>query len=67
MSQIEILPFLAHTLISTPCSVVTRGWDKPCVWGCFNMVMSKANGTVTVKASSEVFKSGDIISINGLV
>ena len=46
-------------------AVVARGWGKPCVCGCSDVVVSEMNETVLVKSTNEVFKAGDVISING--
>ena len=46
-------------------AVVARGWGKPCVCGCSDIIVSKVNETVTIKNTSKVFAAGDIISING--
>lgn len=51
--------------MTSHAAVVARGWGKPCVCGCSDIVVSEINETVTVKNTGEVFKAGDVISING--
>jgi pyruvate,orthophosphate dikinase len=46
-------------------AVVARGWGKPCVCGCDEVIISEEDKTMTVKSTGKVFKEGDIISING--
>jgi pyruvate,orthophosphate dikinase len=45
--------------------VVARGWGKPCVCGCNSLEIDEETKTMTVKETGEVFKEGDIISLNG--
>lgn len=51
--------------MTSHAAVVARGWGKPCVCGCSDIIVSEVNETVTVKETNKVFKAGDIISING--
>lgn len=51
--------------MTSHAAVVARGWGKPCVCGCSDIIVSEINETVTIKNSSQVFRVGDIISING--
>ncbi|KAL3800389.1 hypothetical protein ACHAWO_008756 [Cyclotella atomus] len=51
--------------MTSHAAVVARGWGKPCVCGCSDIVVSEENQTVLVKDTNEVFKAGDVISING--
>eukprot|EP00580_Thalassiosira_gravida_P018530 CAMPEP_0201657318 /NCGR_PEP_ID=MMETSP0494-20130426/600_1 /ASSEMBLY_ACC=CAM_ASM_000839 /TAXON_ID=420259 /ORGANISM="Thalassiosira gravida, Strain GMp14c1" /LENGTH=930 /DNA_ID=CAMNT_0048134141 /DNA_START=281 /DNA_END=3076 /DNA_ORIENTATION=+ len=51
--------------MTSHAAVVARGWGKPCVCGCSDIIVSEVNETVTIKKTSEVFAAGDIISING--
>lgn len=51
--------------VTSHAAVVARGWGKPCVVGCDHLVINEELGTMTVKSSGQVFKEGDVISING--
>jgi pyruvate, orthophosphate dikinase len=51
--------------VTSHAAVVARGWGKPCVCGCDQLEIDAHNGTMIVKGTGEVFKEGDIISING--
>jgi len=51
--------------MTSHAAVVARGWGKPCVCGCSDIIVSEVNETVTVKDLNLVFKAGDVISING--
>jgi len=51
--------------MTSHAAVVSRGWGKPCVCGCSDIVVSEEDQTVTVKETNEVFKAGNVISING--
>jgi pyruvate, orthophosphate dikinase len=51
--------------ITSHAAVVARGWGKPCVCGCEDLLVDEEAGTMTIKSSGRVFKEGDIISING--
>jgi pyruvate, orthophosphate dikinase len=51
--------------VTSHAAVVARGWGKPCVCGCDQLEIDTHNGTMIVKGTGEVFKEGDIISING--
>lgn len=46
-------------------AVVARGWGKPCVCGCDDLVIDESAKTMTIRSSGKVFKEGDVISING--
>lgn len=46
-------------------AVVARGWGKPCVCGCDDLLIDEDAGTMTIKSTGRVFKEGDIISVNG--
>ena len=50
--------------MTSHAAVVARGWGKPCVCGCSDIIVSEVNETVPVKETNKVFKAGDIISIN---
>lgn len=51
--------------MTSHAAVVARGWGKPCVCGCSDIEVNEVSETVTVKATKEVFKAGDVISVNG--
>jgi len=51
--------------MTSHAAVVARGWGKPCVCGCSDIAVSEVNETLTIKGTNEVFKGGDIISVNG--
>ena len=51
--------------ITSHAAVVARGWGKPCVCGCEDIVVDETAETMTIKSSGKVFKAGDVISING--
>eukprot|EP00985_Skeletonema_marinoi_P002500 scaffold1033_cov141-Skeletonema_marinoi.AAC.29 len=51
--------------MTSHAAVVARGWGKPCVCGCSDIVVSEVNDTLTIKETNEVFTAGDIISLNG--
>lgn len=51
--------------MTSHAAVVARGWGKPCVCGCSDIVVNEMNETVTFKALNLVLKSGDIVSLNG--
>lgn len=46
-------------------AVVARGWGKPCVCGCEDLIIDEEHKTMTVKSSGKIFYENDIISING--
>jgi len=46
-------------------AVVARGWGKPCVVGCSDLLINEKNETATVKSTGETFQAGDVISLNG--
>jgi pyruvate,orthophosphate dikinase len=54
-----IPPFFADA------AVVARGWGKPCVCGCDQLIIDEVAKTMTVRSSGRVFREGDVISING--
>ncbi len=49
--------------MTSHAAVVARGWGKPCVAGCGDVVINYKNKTFTV--GDKVVKEGDWISING--
>lgn len=51
--------------ITSHAAVVARGWGKPCVVGCEDLLIEETAGTMTIKSSGRVFREGDLISING--
>jgi len=51
--------------MTSHAAVVARGWGKPCICGCSDLEVSETQKTVTIKSTGEVFKAGDVISING--
>jgi pyruvate, orthophosphate dikinase len=51
--------------ITSHAAVVARGWGKPCVCGCEDLMVDEEAGTMTIKSTGKVFKEGDVISING--
>lgn len=51
--------------VTSHAAVVARGWGKPCVCGCNSLEIDEETKTMTVKETGEVFKEGDIISLNG--
>lgn len=51
--------------ITSHAAVVARGWGKPCVCGCEDLLIDEEARTMTIKSSNKVFKEGDVISING--
>lgn len=51
--------------VTSHAAVVARGWGKPCVVGCDDLDIDVQTKTMTVKETGEVFKEGDVISING--
>jgi len=44
---------------------VARGWGKPCVCGCDDLIINEQARTFTVKETGEIYKEGDVISLNG--
>ena len=50
--------------MTSHAAVVARGWGKPCVAGCKDMMVSEYDKTVSF-ADGVAFKDGDIISLNG--
>lgn len=51
--------------VTSHAAVVARGWGKPCVCGCDDLEIDTDSQMMTVKATGEVFKAGDVISLNG--
>jgi pyruvate,orthophosphate dikinase len=51
--------------VTSHAAVVARGWGKPCVCGCDDLDIDEETKTMTVRETGEVFKEGDIISLNG--
>jgi pyruvate,orthophosphate dikinase len=51
--------------VTSHAAVVARGWGKPCVCGCDEFEIDEKTNSMTVKSTGEVFKEGDIISLNG--
>ena len=49
--------------MTSHAAVVARGWGKPCVAGCADIVISYA--TKSLKIGDTIIKEGDWISING--
>jgi pyruvate,orthophosphate dikinase len=44
---------------------VARGWGKPCVCGCDDLIVDEEAETMTIRSSGKVFKKDDVVSING--
>lgn len=51
--------------VYSDAAVVARGWGKPCVCGCDELVINEAEETMTIRTTGKIFKKNDIISING--
>lgn len=51
--------------MTSHAAVVARGWGKPCVCGCEELVIDEKAKTATVRSTGEVFHEGDEISLNG--
>lgn len=51
--------------VTSHAAVVARSWGKPCVCGCSDLDIDAQNNTMTIKSTGEVFKAGDVISLNG--
>ncbi|KAL3917276.1 MAG: hypothetical protein SGILL_004791 [Bacillariaceae sp.] len=51
--------------ITSHAAVVARGWGKPCVCGCEDLLVDEASKIMTIRSTGKVFKEGDVISING--
>ena len=51
--------------MTSHAAVVARGWGKPAVCGCGELEIDETAKTVTIKSTGEVFKEGDVISLNG--
>jgi pyruvate,orthophosphate dikinase len=51
--------------VTSHAAVVARGWGKPCVCGCHSLEIDEETKTMTVSETGEVFKEGDVISLNG--
>mmetsp|Transcript_58392 Transcript_58392/g.142806 ORF Transcript_58392/g.142806 Transcript_58392/m.142806 type:complete len:912 (-) Transcript_58392:200-2935(-) len=51
--------------VTSHAAVVARGWGKPCVCGCEDLLIDEGAGTMTIKSTGQVFKEGQMLSING--
>lgn len=51
--------------VTSHAAVVARGWGKPCICGCEELEIDAERKTMTVKSTGEVFKEGDLMSLNG--
>jgi pyruvate, orthophosphate dikinase len=51
--------------VTSHAAVVARGWGKPCICGCADLEIDEEAKTMTIKSTGEVFKEGDMISLNG--
>ena len=51
--------------MTSHAAVVARGWGKPCICGCGELEIDEHAKTMTVQSTREVFKEGDVISLNG--
>lgn len=51
--------------MTSHAAVVARGWGKPCICGCGELEIDEHAKTMTVQSTGEVFKEGDVISLNG--
>lgn len=51
--------------VTSHAAVVARGWGKPCVCGCDEFEIDEKTRSMKVRSTGEVFKEGDIVSING--
>lgn len=51
--------------VTSHAAVVARGWGKPCICGCDDLEIDEDAATMTIKSTGEVFKEGDIVSLNG--
>lgn len=51
--------------VTSHAAVVARGWGKPCICGCEDLEIDEEACTMKIKSTGEVFKEGDIISLNG--
>jgi len=51
--------------VTRHAAVVARGWGKPCVCGCNEFEIDSEVNTMMVKSTGEIFKEGDVISLNG--
>jgi pyruvate,orthophosphate dikinase len=47
--------------VTSHAAVVARGWGKPCVVGCEQVEIDEKAKTLTIKATGEVFKEGQVI------
>ncbi len=44
---------------------MARGWGKPCVCGCDDLIIDEVSETMTIRSTGKVFKRNEVISING--
>jgi pyruvate,orthophosphate dikinase len=51
--------------MTSHAAVVARGWGKPCVCGCGDISIDMEARTLTIQRTGQVFKAGDVISLNG--
>jgi len=51
--------------VTSHAAVVARGWGKPCVVGCSELEIDEESKTMKIKSTGQIFRDGDIISING--
>lgn len=51
--------------VTSHAAVVARGWGKPCVVGCDEIDIDEEAKTMTIKETGEVFREGDMVSLNG--
>lgn len=56
---------IARGGVTSHAAVVARGWGKPCVCGCEDLIIDELAGTMKIKATGQIFREGDMISING--
>ena len=63
-NQSKLLTSALFRLFSD-AAVVARGWGKPCVCGCNELLIDELAETMTIKSTGKVFKKNDLISING--
>ncbi|MBQ1209144.1 MAG: pyruvate, phosphate dikinase [Bacteroidales bacterium] len=51
--------------MTSHAALVARGWGKCCIVGCEDMKIDLANKCVSFKGSDEVYKEGQLFSLNG--